>query len=90
VRYAAELASACGTRHLKPGIKRAKEFQDALGDHQDAVVATRRLTELEVELWRPAARLAITALLDCQDADRANARAAAPSAWRRLHRSLPA
>lgn len=90
VRYAAELASACGTRRLKPGIRRAKEFQDVLGDHQDAVVATRRLTEMEVALWRPAARLAITALLDYQDSDRSNARAAAPRAWRRLHQSLPA
>lgn len=89
VRYSAELASACGTGGLKRGIRRAKTFQDVLGDHQDAVVATRRLTELDTQLGRPAVRLALTALLERQDEDRSSARAAAPRAWRRLHRALP-
>jgi CHAD domain-containing protein len=86
VRYAAELASASGTRRLKRPIKRAKQLQDVLGEHQDAVVAEERLREMEV--GRPAARLAVEALLELQETRKAEARAQAPRAWRRLDKAL--
>ena len=42
-RYAAEVAAACNSRGLERYIKRAKQLQDTLGDHQDAVVSIQLL-----------------------------------------------
>ena len=83
-RYAAELAAAACAPRMRGYVKRAKELQDVLGDHQDAVVAARELKAMDAELARPAAHLAVAALLDVQAGRRAAARAAFPRAWRRL------
>ncbi len=80
-RYAAELA---GDAKL---VKRAKRFQDELGEHQDAVVAAERLRELaaagDAALAFAAGRLAAR-----EDARRLEARKRWPTAWRRLRKAL--
>lgn len=45
-RYAAELAQVCDSKPIARFIKRAKQFQDLLGTHQDAVLAERYVREL--------------------------------------------
>ncbi|NYG07288.1 CHAD domain-containing protein [Phycicoccus badiiscoriae] len=46
LRYAAELAVPAGGRRAKRLAKRAKAVQQALGQHQDTVVARQRLRQL--------------------------------------------
>ena len=46
LRYAAELATMAGGRRAKKLEKHAKAVQQALGQHQDSVVARRRLRRL--------------------------------------------
>jgi CHAD domain-containing protein len=79
VRYAYELAGDDAV------VKRAKAFQDVLGEHQDSVVAEATLRELAVEL--PAEAVVAGRLVERERALRATARAAWPKAWRRLLRS---
>jgi CHAD domain-containing protein len=85
-RYAAELLVAAGGKGARGYVKRAKVVQDALGDHQDAVLAAAALEDLDRHLHRPAAHMAAAALADVQDARRRAARAAFPKAWKRLDR----
>jgi CHAD domain-containing protein len=79
-RYAAELAAAVGTKGMGKYVTRAKELQDVLGEHQDAVVAA----EVLPGLGGPDTGPAVAALVDRQDARRAEARAAFPKAWKRF------
>jgi CHAD domain-containing protein len=69
-------------------VRRAKEVQDVLGEHQDAAVAEQRIREL-VEQVRGTGRTAIAAgrLIERQRARRRAARAAWPKAWKRLKRA---
>jgi len=76
-RYAAELAAAVGVKRTRKFVKRAKELQDVLGDHQDAVVATAALRGID-------AGPAVAALVDCQDTRRRTARADFTKAWKRF------
>jgi CHAD domain-containing protein len=71
-RYAAELA---GRRKV---VKRAKKFQDVLGEHQDAVVAAARLGELAGPQL----------LIEREESRKTDARAAWPKAWKRLRKAL--
>jgi CHAD domain-containing protein len=48
VRYAAELAALPGDRRGQAFIRAAKDLQDVLGAHQDAVVAEERIRALAV------------------------------------------
>jgi CHAD domain-containing protein len=79
-RYAAELAGHAGV------VKRAKELQDVLGAHQDAVVAEERLRALAADA-SPAEALAAGRLIDRERALRGEARAAWHATWRRLERA---
>jgi CHAD domain-containing protein len=79
-RYAAELAG-----HDKV-VKRAKELQDLLGAHQDAVVAEERLRALAADA-SPAEALAAGRLIDRERAVRAETRAAWRATWARLERA---
>jgi len=88
-RYAAELADAAGISGMARYVKRAKRVQDVLGDHQDAVVATAMLAEIDGSLRRPAAHLAVQGLTDAYEDRRAAARTAFPKAWGRLDKSVP-
>ena len=79
-RYAAEAVG--GESRF---VARAKDAQDVLGEHQDAVVAEERIRELVAQV-RGTGRTALAAgrLIERQRARRAAARAAWPKAWKRL------
>jgi CHAD domain-containing protein len=77
-RYGAELADEGNV------VARAKEVQDVLGDHQDAVVAEQRLRALA----GPKTGLAAGHLVEREQERRRRARAAYPRAWKRLRRAL--
>jgi CHAD domain-containing protein len=81
VRYAAELA---GRDKL---VKRAKEVQDVLGEHQDAVVAAERLRELAAGT-PPQRALVAGRLVEREEERRLEARAAWPKAWKKLRKTL--
>ncbi len=79
-RYAFELA---GNARV---VRRAKELQDVLGEHQDAVVAEERLRALAAAA--PAAQaLAAGRLIEGERRRRAEGRASWRKAWRRLERA---
>ncbi len=82
-RYAAEAAGLGGSF-----VKRAKELQEALGEHQDAVVAETSVRELLARV-RGTGRTAFAAgrLVERQRARRENARRAWPPAWKRLRKA---
>jgi CHAD domain-containing protein len=88
-RYAAELADAAGISGMAKYVKRAKTVQDVLGDHQDAVVASAMLLEIDGSLHRPAAHMAVEALQAAYDERRRAARKAFPKAWKRLDKRAP-
>jgi CHAD domain-containing protein len=79
VRYAYELA---GHENV---VKRAKAFQDVLGEHQDSVVAETALRELA----GAASDRAVVAgrLIERERASRAKARAAWRKSWKQLLRA---
>jgi CHAD domain-containing protein len=80
-RYAGELAG------WKKAVKRAKALQDILGEHQDAVVAAERLHGLAAEATTEQA-LAAGRLVELEETRRAEARAAWPTAWKKLKKTL--
>jgi CHAD domain-containing protein len=80
-RYAAELAG------WKKPVKRAKRFQDVLGEHQDAVVAAERLRALAVDA-SPEKALAAGRLVEREEERRLQARADWPKAWKRLRKTI--
>jgi CHAD domain-containing protein len=80
-RYAAELA------RRRKVVRRAKALQDALGEHQDAVVASHRLRELATNA--PGERaIAAGRLIERETDYRAAARAQWPKAWKELKKAL--
>jgi CHAD domain-containing protein/adenylate cyclase class IV len=79
-RYAYELA---GRDRV---VRRAKELQDVLGEHQDAVVAEERLRALAASAPAPGA-LAAGLLIAGERQRRDEARLAWPEAWKRLRRA---
>ena len=80
-RYAAELAGQ------KKVVRRAKTFQDVLGEHQDAVVAVERLRELAAGASAGEA-LAAGRLIEREEMRQSAARAAWPQAWQKLRKAL--
>jgi len=80
-RYAAELAG-----HNRV-VRRAKVFQDVLGEHQDAVVAAERVRELAAKAT-PEQALAAGQLVAREEERRATARREWREAWERLQRKL--
>jgi CHAD domain-containing protein len=79
-RYAHELSGA------KAVVRRAKEFQDVLGEHQDSVIAEERLRTLSRDVPADQA-LAAGLLIEHERARRAEARVSWPKVWRRLERA---
>ena len=79
-RYASELAGHDSV------VKRAKELQDVLGEHQDAVVAQERLRALASGA-AAAEAVAAGRLLEREELRRNEARAAWHAAWKRLERA---
>jgi CHAD domain-containing protein len=79
-RYAFELAGN------GRAVRRAKELQDVLGEHQDAVVAEERLRSLAADA--PGAQaLAAGRLIEGERRRRVQARATWRKAWKRLERA---
>ena len=64
-------------------VARAKEFQDVVGEHQDAVVAEERLRALA----KPSTALLVGRLIERQESRRADARRTVPKAWKRLEKT---
>jgi CHAD domain-containing protein len=77
-RYAAELAGAAEV------VSRAKDVQDVLGEHQDAVVAEDRLRALA----GAKTGLAAGRLIEWERNRRRSARKRYPKVWKRLRRAL--
>jgi CHAD domain-containing protein len=80
VRYVHELSGA------EAVVKRAKAFQDVLGEHQDSVVAEERLRALSSEAPADQA-LAAGLLIGRERARRTQARASWRKVWQQLERS---
>jgi CHAD domain-containing protein len=83
-RYAAELV---GGKRAARFVRRAKTFQDVVGEHQDAVVAEDRLRALVADLVSTDAVLAAGRVVERQRQRREQARDALPKAWAKLERS---
>jgi len=83
-RYAAELASHELGKQGERFVEAAKELQDVLGEHQDAVVAEERL-----RAWAradPRAGLAAGRLVDRAQARKQQARSDWPAGWKKLEK----
>jgi CHAD domain-containing protein len=85
VRYAAELAQESRGKRATALIAAAKDLQDVLGEHQDAVVALRRLHDLARVADNHGAVVA-GRLIERQELRKQRARRELPKAWRRLLR----
>jgi len=66
-------------------VRRAKAFQDVVGEHQDAVVAEERLRALAARV--PEAALSLGLLIERQRGRRERMRGDVPKSWRRLRRA---
>lgn len=85
-RYAAELAAPKGAVR-KRFLADARVLQELLGEHQDAVVAERRLRSVSVEDVRTAAAFAAGRLAERQRRRRERVHERLPAAWKRLRKS---
>jgi len=85
-RYAAELAEATIGKPAARFIARAKEFQDVLGAHQDAIVAEAKIRDLAADAPRHVALVA-GRLIERERERRRAARAELPRVWKKLKRA---
>ena len=85
-RYAAELAEPMAGRRATRFIRRARAFQDALGEHQDAVVAGERIRELAGRARSARAALVAGRLIERERQRRETARADFAKQWTKLER----
>jgi CHAD domain-containing protein len=85
-RYAAELAENAVGKRAKRFVAAAKDFQDVIGSHQDAVVAAARLRELRRTARGASTAFVLGRLVERQSARRERARQDWPRAWRKLRR----
>jgi CHAD domain-containing protein len=83
VRYAAELAALPKDRRGQAFIRAAKDLQDVLGAHQDAVVAEERIRAIAVGAG-PGVALVAGRLVEQEVRRRACAREELPDALRSL------
>jgi CHAD domain-containing protein len=86
-RYAAELAAASVGKRADEFVKWAKDLQDVLGVHQDAVVAEEKIRTLASAARATKVAFAAGRLVERERARRMAARAALPDAWSKLERS---
>ena len=84
-RYAAELAAPRGKAGRR-FLEAARELQELLGEHQDAVVAERLLRETAVTNGSTSAAFFAGRLAERQAARRARVEALLPQVWRRLRK----
>jgi CHAD domain-containing protein len=86
-RYAAELAELTVGKPARGFVRRAKAFQDVVGEHQDAVVAEAKIRDLLAKFGGTRTGVAAGRLIELQRARRRDARATLDSVWRRLEKS---
>jgi CHAD domain-containing protein len=86
-RYAAELAAPSLGKRADEFVQSAKRLQDILGEHQDAVVAEKKIRELANAARATEVAFAAGRLVERERARRTAARAALPDAWAKLERS---
>ena len=86
-RYAAELAELAVGKRASNFVRKAKAFQDVVGDHQDAVVAEEKIRALLARAGGTHTGFAAGRLVELQRARRQAKRAAFPSVWSDLNRS---
>jgi CHAD domain-containing protein len=87
-RYAAELSATADEKGAR-FLKRARVLQTLLGEHQDAVVAERRLRELAVKDGSTAAAFVAGRLAERQRERRERVAKRLPKAWKRLRSAGP-
>jgi CHAD domain-containing protein len=85
-RYAAELAEPVAGKRARRFVKAAKEFQDLVGSHQDAVVAAARIRAVVDRTKSMESAFAAGRLVERTTARRRKARRKLPRAWKRLER----
>lgn len=83
-RYAAELAQTSVGKPAVRFLRQAKEFQDLLGDHHDAVVTEQRLRKLLGQARTGLAAFSLGRLIERQCERRRKVRAGLPKAWTKL------
>jgi CHAD domain-containing protein len=88
-RYAAELAAAADGGASTRFVRKAKAFQDVLGQHQDATVAEARLRRFAARAG-PRTALATGRVVERERLRKLDARSAFPAAWRKLARAAKA
>jgi CHAD domain-containing protein len=86
LRYATELSSELLGKDGRKVVAAAKNFQDVVGAHQDAVVAEARIRSVLRRARGTGTALAAGRLIERERARRLEARADLPEAWRRLRR----
>ena len=84
---AAELAELVVGKRASSFVRRAKAFQDVVGDHQDAVVAEEKIRALLTRAGGTRTGFAAGRLIELQRARRRETRAAFRSVWVELNRS---
>ncbi len=84
-RYAAELARPALGKRALPFLEAAKDLQDVLGTHQDAVVAEQVLRERVAA--EPAAGVAVGRLIERERLRRVEMRRTYRAAWKQLDRA---
>jgi CHAD domain-containing protein len=86
-RYAGELAEAAVGKKAGRFVDRAKNVQDVLGEHQDAVVADERIRELVLSQSNPQPALVAGRLVERQRERMLRSRAEYPKAIKNLQRA---
>jgi CHAD domain-containing protein len=85
-RYAAELAAPRVGKKAEKVVSAAKVFQDVTGEHQDAVVAVKRLRMLAADGTQEGA-FAAGRIAERQEERKRAARSDFPRAWRKLEQA---
>jgi CHAD domain-containing protein len=83
-RYAAELAQTSVGKAAVRFLRHAKEFQDLLGEHHDAMVTEQRLRKLLRQAHGRLAAFSLGRLIERQSERRRRVRGTLPKAWRKL------
>ena len=90
LRYATELSSQLLGKDGPKVVSAAKQFQDVVGVHQDAVVAEEHIRQAVRRARGVGSGLAAGRLIERERTRRAEARAELPAAWKRLRRQARA
>lgn len=83
-RYAAELAEPSGGKPVSRFMEQLKNFQDLLGEHQDAAVAEARLRKWAGETSDPLTSLVLGRLIERQYARQQHVRSRLVDAWKKV------